>query len=374
MIQAIRDYMDFYPDGKPSGRERPAAFSHDKGERLFPDFFDSGKNQLAIKALEGFVSLPISGKDAFLLCLCGDAGTGKTHLLNAICSRLREKFGNKKILMGNARQFCRDHNEFMDHRRGLAFWQAHNALILDDLQEIAEERLLQNFLAMGIEQAATFNRQNSFPGTGALILAFTGIAAELGRLEKRLRLRLQSGLIFELSPADFAARLQFVEKFCQDEHISLKKEQQLFLAREIGLIPSLTGILHKIRLYISAYGHNPGMGELETFVGTQGEKRKGSWKEILALVAAKLNIRPQEIMSTSRKPALALARQISMYLCRTQLGMGYQEIGKIFGGRDHSTVIHGINKVKMLKDTDKVTQNLLTDLEDGVAYGKKYFC
>ena len=94
--------------------------------------------------------------------------------------------------------------------------------------------------------------------------------------------------------------------------------------------------------------------------------RQSGCREILGSVARGFNLRTEDILGARRRPDLVLARQVAMYLCRRKLGLSYPELGRAFGGRDHSTVIHAVKKIHKLLETDKVVHNLVTELENSV--------
>ncbi|MDE5879677.1 MAG: chromosomal replication initiator DnaA, partial [Desulfovibrio sp.] len=140
----------------------------------------------------------------------------------------------------------------------------------------------------------------------------------------------------------------------------------LYLAQRCAQFRLLKGLLRKVEAFAALNGRPPLQADLENIVRTGGSARPAGCREILGSVARGFNLRPEDIMGTRRRPDLVLARQVAMYLCRRKLGLSYPELGRAFGGRDHSTVIHAVKKIRKLLDTDKVVHNLVTELENAV--------
>ena len=115
--------------------------------------------------------------------------------------------------------------------------------------------------------------------------------------------------------------------------------------------------------FAAVHGRSLTPADLENIVRTGGAERPPGCREILNEVARGLNLRPEDILGSRRRPDLVLARQVAMYLCRQKLGLSYPELGRAFGGRDHSTVIHAIKKIKKLLISNKDVQRLVTQLE-----------
>ena len=103
--------------------------------------------------------------------------------------------------------------------------------------------------------------------------------------------------------------------------------------------------------------------DLENIVRTGVADKTPGCLEILGVVARAMNLRPEDVLGGKRRPDLVLARQVSMYICRRKLGLSYPELGRAFGGKDHSTVIYAIKKIKKILVSDKALQQLVTELE-----------
>lgn len=299
---------------------------------------------------------------AAVVVFCGRSGTGKTSLLRALAAGLGRRLGAGRVLLCGAAQFCAPGGGAL---RGAGFWQDCDAVLLDDVQELTGDARLQHELAawMDARPAAPGNPDAS---RRLMIFAHAGPAADLAHLAERLRTRLESGLVLELLEPDLDVRLRYLQRATRERELTLTREQILYLAQRCAQFSLLQGLLRKVEAFAALNGRTPLQADLENIVRTGGSVRPAGCREILGSVARGFNLRTEDILGARRRPDLVLARQVAMYLCRRKLGLSYPELGRAFGGRDHSTVIHAVKKIHKLLETDKVVHNLVTELENSV--------
>lgn len=324
--------------------------------------------------------------------LCGKSGTGKTHLLRAISAALAAHSGADRVVSGSAARFCAEAGLWRDHASAESahfwadrFWAGCEALVLDDLQELADDSRRQALLAAcmdacpGQEAAPwhTASGHNAAQESAAaassratavrrMIFAHAGPAAELRHLDERLRSRLESGLVLELLEPDLDVRLRYLQREARARGLELARDQLLYLAQRCTQFSLLQGLLHKVAAFAALNGRPPRQADLENIVSTGGSVRPSGCRDILGSVARGFNLRPEDLLGARRRPDHVLARQVAMYLCRRKLGLSYPELGRAFGGRDHSTVIHAVKKIRRLLETDKGMHTLVTELENAV--------
>ena len=291
------------------------------------------------------------------LVFCGKSGTGKTELLRAMAATLARRLGRRGVLLRGAAKFCGALADGHAHGQAEAFWRQCRALLLDDMQDLAAEPHWQRRLAALMDAR---------PAGRLLVCAHAGPARELGRLEERLRSRLESGLVLELLEPDLDVRLRYLQRAVRERELPLTRDQLLYLAQRCAQFSLLQGLLRKVEAFAQLNGRAPLQADLENIVRTGGSVRPAGCREIVGSVARGLNLRAEDVLGTRRRPDLVLARQVAMYLCRRKLGLSYPELGRAFGGRDHSTVIHAVKKIRKLLDTDKVVHTLVTELENTV--------
>lgn len=314
--------------------------------------------------------------------VCGRSGTGKSHLLQAIAAMLARTTDAARMVCANAARFCAEDTVWA--KRPELFWQRYDVLILDDIQDMSGHSGWQgnlvacmdacpgrqeNVVSLGRQPDVVYARDahvhKEMKGRAAarMIFACSGHPQTLKTLDERLRSRLESGLVVELMEPDLDVRLRYLQLMCKERRLPLTREQLLFLAQRCSQFRLLQGLMLKVGAYCAVKGHNLTQTDLENIVRTGVAEKMPGCREILADVAKSLNLKTEDVLGGKRRPDLVLARQIAMYVCRKKLGLSYPELGRAFGGRDHSTVIHAIKKINKLLVSDKRVQALVTELE-----------
>ena len=321
----------------------------------FERFIVNAKNAFPLATARKIAAEGAPG-GASVVVFCGRSGTGKTRLLRALAEGLSRRLGPGRVHLCGAAQFCAPGGVTS---RGALFWQSCDAVLLDDVQELAADTHRQHELAAWMDARPAGSAR-------LMIFAHAGPAGDLGRLSERLRTRLESGLVLELLEPDLDVRLRYLQRAARERELALTREQLLYLAQRCAQFSLLQGLLRKVEAFAALNGRAPLQADLENIVRTGGSVRPSGCREILGSVARGFNLRTEDILGARRRPDLVLARQVAMYLCRRKLGLSYPELGRAFGGRDHSTVIHAVKKIHKLLETDKVVHNLVTELENSV--------
>ncbi len=294
--------------------------------------------------------------------LCGHSGTGKSHILRSMAATLRHGQSGNRIILASAARFCADNPAWVRHPE--LFWQQCDVLLLDDIQDIAGQNAWQQKLVSCID--ACPNSASLAGGArraGQMVFACTGQPQTLKTLDERLRSRLESGLVVELMEPDLDVRMRYLQAMCKERNMSLSRDQLLYIAQRCSQFRLLQGLLLKVVAFCSVTGCELSQADLENIVRTGVADKTPGCLEILGEVARAMNLRPEDVLGGKRRPDLVLARQVSMYICRRKLGLSYPELGRAFGGKDHSTVIHAIKKIKKILVSDKALQQMVTELE-----------
>ena len=294
--------------------------------------------------------------------LCGHSGTGKSHILRSMAATLRHGQSGNRVILASAARFCADNPAWVRHPE--LFWQQCDVLLLDDIQDIAGQSAWQQKLVSCID--ACPNSASLADGArraGQMVFACTGQPQTLKTLDERLRSRLESGLVVELMEPDLDVRMRYLQVMCKERNMSLSRDQLLYIAQRCSQFRLLQGLLLKVVAFCSVTGCELSQADLENIVRTGVADKTPGCLEILGEVARAMNLRPDDVLGGKRRPDLVLARQISMYICRRKLGLSYPELGRAFGGKDHSTVIHAIKKIKKILVSDKALQQMVTELE-----------
>ena len=321
---------------EPAPPTPPEKQSHTEQEKTFDNFIYNSKNAFCLGAVLKIAREP-PGTLYTPVVLCGNTGTGKSHIITALAKSML--MGTKKILLLPARDLPQF---FTQERSPKIFWKTHGALFIDDIHELHDKPDLQESLIHYLD-ACPKHRQ--------IFLTFLGSADQLSCFEQRLTTRLGSGLLLNLLEPDIDVRLQIVQKFCAREHLTLTYQQMLLLAQNSTLCRHIQGLILKIQAYKTVHGRL-NQGDIESIVDTGVLEKKLNAQDILKHVSEEMRVSVEDILGTKRQSDLVLARQMAMYICRSRLGLSYPELGKIFGGKDHSTVIHAIKKITTMLTTD----------------------
>ena len=292
--------------------------------------------------------------------VCGPVGVGKSHLLQTLSTVFKQKSLTGQIIYSNAARFCTENTHWA--MRPEIFWRQCSALLLDDLQEITEQKKYQHILTVLLESCPNYTE-----GQGRQIaIACSGRADILKLLEERLCPRLECGIVMELTEPDMEVRLRYTRALCKQKKINLSRDQCLFLAQRCAGFRLLQGFLLKIKAFISIHKKNPTVADMENIIHTGGIYKPINCQKILNKVAHAFNLRADDILSEKRRPDIVTARQTAMYLCRQKLHLSYEEIGQAFEGRDHSTVIYAVNKIKRIIPANKDVNKIVTEMEQSL--------
>lgn len=376
LAQHVEAHMPVNADSAQDSAEAEAA-----REDPFAGFIFNSKNTFPLAtAREIAENTESTAYNPFLVC--GRSGTGKSHLLQAIAAMLARSTDAARMVCANAARFCSEDTVWA--KRPDLFWQRYDVLILDDIQDMSghsgwQSNLVacmdacpgrqENIVSLDRQQGSGFacdthpRKEGKSRTAARMIFACSGHPQTLKTLDERLRSRLESGLVVELMEPDLDVRLRYLQLICKERRLPLTREQLLFLAQRCSQFRLLQGLMLKVGAYCAVKGHNLTQADLENIVRTGVAEKMPGCREILADVAKSLNLKTEDVLGGKRRPDLVLARQIAMFVCRKKLGLSYPELGRAFGGRDHSTVIHAIKKINKLLVSDKRVSALVTELE-----------
>ncbi|HKC14519.1 MAG TPA: chromosomal replication initiator protein DnaA [Patescibacteria group bacterium] len=326
--------------------------------RVRPDFtFEnmavSSSNQLA------FVSCSSVAKKigSFYnpLFIHGPVGVGKTHLMQAIANDVYSKNPNKKILYITSEEFT---NEVVEAIRNNATsmmkkkFRNLDILLIDDVQFLAGKEKVQE------ELFHTFNIL--VDNSAQVVLSSDRHVSELKGVEKRLVSRFSGGLTVDIESPDFELRTAILLIKARKLGIVLPIDGAKTIAQDIKDTRALEGALLRIITQAEALGEDLTVELIKKAVENKSERpRPFGPDEIIKNVCSFYNIRPSQIKSAKRDAFLVRPRQVAMYLLKKDLGLTYSQIGDFFGGRDHTTVMHGVSKIEGLVSKNKMANDLL---------------
>ncbi len=291
------------------------------------------------------------------LVLWGESSSGKTHLLRAMTNELTAS-NRASVFFCTPEELKTHYDITKNQRRARQRILAHNVLIVDDLQKIYTMPALQDELILLFDALHEDNRQLVFAG-----LHKPGEAEEL---IPRLRSRLEGGLCLAIKEADLEVRTQYILAQAAGIGLSLSKNQVLTLATRFEGLRQLNGIIKRLSAYSSLTQRELLDSDFESMVRHAGGKTlpEVTSSQIINLTASHLDLSPADILGGKRNQEIVLARQIAMFLCRELLNSSYPELGKIFGGKDHSTIMYAVKKIKEIQKHDQDMHKLLKELKN----------
>jgi len=327
----------------------------------FKNFVVGAGNQFAHAACMAVAEQPAKAYNP--LFIYGDTGLGKTHLLNAIGNYVAERT-ELRIAYLTTEQFTNEvinsirYDKMMDLRKR---YRHIDMLMIDDIQFLAgKERTQEEFFH-------TFNAL--YEAHKQLVLSSDRFPKDMPDIEERLRSRFEWGLIADLQPPDVETRIAILRKKSEDEGVTLPEDVIQFLATTMkSNIRELEGSLVRLGAYASLTGQTITLemakSVLRDLIGTK--KKIVSMDDIQETVGARFHVKIADLKSRRRSKTLVHPRQIAMYLCRELTDSSYPEIGRQFGGKDHTTIIHACKQVIKAKDNDSVFCATLESLKEQI--------
>lgn len=319
----------------------------------FETFVVGKPNELAFAAAKRVAE---GGRTTFNpLFLYGGVGLGKTHLMHAIAWELQSSRPDLNVVYLSAEQFMYRFVQALRDRKMMDFkemFRSVDVLMVDDVQFIAGKESTQE------EFFHTFNAlidQNKH-----IVISADRAPDEIAHLEDRIKSRLQCGLVVDLHPTDYELRLGIlqskVELFREDyPDLQLENGVLEFLAHRISTnVRVLEGALTRLFAFASLVGHAITIELTQDCLADvlRASERKISVEEIQRKVSEHYNIRLSDMIGPKRLRSYARPRQVAMYLCKQMTSRSLPEIGRRFGGRDHTTVMHGVKRIEELQVQD----------------------
>jgi chromosomal replication initiator protein len=281
------------------------------------------------------------------LFLHGPPGLGKTHLLHAIGNYVRVYGDGLRVRYATVDTFTSDFVKAVrsgNTREFRARFRDADVLLIDDIQFLAEKLKTEE------EFFHTFNAL--YEAGSQLVITSDRAPRDIETLEARLRERFECGLVASLEAPDFDARMAILHKRARLDAVGGVPEETLAeIARRVtSSVRALEGALIRVVAYASLRGDEPtpelAARVLGTLYGPAAQSRPSSLADIQAAAAGALDVTPDSLIAHDRRPKVAMARQIAMYLAREMTEESLPAIGRHFGGRNHSTVLHAHRRVK----------------------------
>ena len=322
----------------------------------FKDFVVGKSNELAFSAARRVADsndVPFNP-----LFLYGGVGLGKTHLMHAIAWQKKKTNPKLKILYLSAEKFMYEFIKALRFKNTVLFkeqFRSVDLLMIDDVQFIIGKDSTQEEFFHTFNALADQNRQ--------MVISADHSPSDLEGLEERLRSRLGWGLVADIHPTTYELRLSIIESKIEKYNLQLSKDVIEFLAHKITTsVRELEGALTRLAAHVTLVGRSVDLEIAEDLLQDllRASDRRATIDQIQKKVAEHFNVKLSDMHSARRSRTIARPRQIAMYLAKNLTTRSLPEIGRKFGGRDHTTVIHAIKKIQELTKNDS---NLAEDIE-----------
>jgi len=342
-----------------------ARFDWDGAAQLNPRYtFDAfvigSGNQFAHAASQAVAERPSKAYNP--LFLYGGVGMGKTHLMQAIGHEIKRRQPQASICYLSSEKFTNDMINSLRYDRMTSFrdkFRNVDVLLIDDIQFLAQKERTQE------EFFHTFNALHE--SMKQIVIASDRPPKELAEIEDRLRSRFEWGLIADIQPPDLETKVAILQKKSENERVSLPTDVALYIASNIrSNVRELEGALIRLIAHSSLIGAEITLPYaqqvLKNFIDSQA--RKVTIESIQKAVAEQFGLRLGEIKAKNNSRAIVYPRQIAMYLAKHLTEASLPEIGRQFGGKHHTTVLHSVEKIDEARKSDKDLNRLINKLTE----------
>ncbi|MGH6931741.1 MAG: chromosomal replication initiator protein DnaA, partial [Dongiaceae bacterium] len=336
--------------GEPSGKDSSrVSMSVALDPRFtFEEFVVAKPNELAYAAARRVAE----SKNVLFnpLFLYGGVGLGKTHLMHAIAWHIRKRHPERRVLYMSAEKFMYQFVRALRDKSTMAFKEAFRSvdvLMIDDVQFISGKDSTQEEFFHTFNALVDQNRQ--------LVISADKSPSDLEGIEERMKSRLGWGLVADIHPTTYELRLGILQSKAEKIAPQVPGKVLEFLAHKItSNVRELEGALNRLAAHVNLVGRDVSLDTVQEILHDllRAHDRRVTIEEIQKRVAEHFNIKVSDMHSARRSRAVARPRQVAMYLSKSLTPRSLPEIGRKFGGRDHTTVMHAVRKIEELKAAD----------------------
>ena len=355
------------PIGESSGTSpvKQQRFDWDGASQLNPKYTFDGfvigsGNQFAHAAARAVAERPSKAYNP--LFLYGGVGMGKTHLMQAIGHEIKKRQPEMAICYLSAEKFTNEMINAVRNNKMTSFrdkYRNMDVLLVDDIQFLAsKERTQEEFFH-------TFNALHE--SLRQIVIASDRPPKELAEIEDRLRSRFEWGLIADIQPPDLETKVAILQKKAESERVLLPTDVALYIASNIrSNVRELEGALIRLTAYVSLTGGDLSMMMAQEVLKNliDSQVRKVTIESIQRAVSDQFGLRQGEIKAKNNSHSIVYPRQVAMYLAKQLTEASLPEIGRQFGGKHHTTVLHSVEKIAEARKTDKDLNRLLNKLTE----------
>jgi chromosomal replication initiator protein len=328
----------------------------------FDTYVVGSSNQLAHAAAHAVATGPSRSYNP--LFIYGGVGIGKTHLMHAIGRSLLDNFSGLNVVYTSSERFMNEMITCIKVDRMSQFhrhYRTADVLLIDDIHVIAgKERTQEEFFH-------TFNEL--YDHRKQIVISSDSAPGQLPGLVERLRSRFEWGLMVDVQPPDLETKMAILDKRAESEGISLPQDVRIFLATKTkSNVRELEGALTRLIAVSSLTGQSITLAMAHQTLKhlNAGSERRITMESIVRAVAEHFSMQPSQLKMKSNTKQIAYPRQVAMYLVKELTHASLPEIGRYFGGKHHTTVLHSVQKIEDLRQRDEVLNSLIHKLIDSL--------
>src|ERR1700742_1079855 len=336
---------------------------HQLNPRYTFDSFVVGKsNEFAHAAARAVAEQPSKAYNP--LFLYGGVGMGKTHLMHAIGHTIKKRNPAMRLSYVSAEKFTIEVINSLRFDRMISFrdrFHTVDVLLVDDIQFIAgKERTQEEFFH-------TFNAL--YEQQKQIVISSDCLPKDINSIEERLRSRFEWGLIADIQPPDLETKIAILQKKAENDRFPLPDDVAEYIARAIkSNVRELEGALTRLMAYASLTGASVSLATAQQVLRNiiASQEKRVTIDLIQKRVSEHFNLREQDLKVRSNTRAIAFPRQVAMYIVKQLTTASLPEIGRQFGGKHHTTVLHSIHKIEEMRRSDKDLNRTITRLMDAL--------
>ncbi|MFM6963224.1 MAG: chromosomal replication initiator protein DnaA [Micrococcales bacterium] len=343
---------------EPAPADNPLNPAH-----TFDNFVTGNSNRMAMAAAFAVARAP--GRSYNPLFIHGASGLGKTHLLHAIGNSVRSEYPTLRVRYVSSEEFTNDFINSLRDNRPAAFqaeYRQVDVLLIDDIQFLADKEQTQEAFFYTFEALNKYNKQ--------IVLTSDQPPTRLSGFEDRLTSRFAKGLSADVQAPELETRIAILRKKAEYDKADVPEDVLDYIAKRVSSnVREIEGVLNGLLAYSSLHRRPIDMATAQTVLkdySPLGQDTIITASEIIAQVAKYYNVSVDDIHGKNRTSAIANARQIAMYLCRTMTDLSLPKIGQILGDRDHTTVLYGHGKIAQEMKHRRAIYNDVIQIEDRI--------
>jgi chromosomal replication initiator protein len=349
---------------RPAAAHRPGPVRVDglNPRNTFENFVVGSSNQFAGAAAQAVAELPSRAYNP--LFIYGGSGLGKTHLLHAVGHESMRLFPGLTVLYLSSERFTNELINAIRYDRTAEFrrrYRTIDVLLIDDIHFLSgKERTQEEFFH-------TFN--DLYESRKQIVLSSDRSPKEIPEIEERLRSRFEWGLIADIQPPDFETRVAILKKKAAVDRVQLDDDVAFLIASRIKAnIRELEGSLNRMAAFCAFTGRPMGVDLAHEVLGELwGEEEKVvTIEQVQRKVCDFYGVKLSDLKAQNRTKAVAFPRQVAMYLARRLTHSSLADVGRAFGGKDHTTVLHAVDKIERLVQQDVNLRKTIEGIIQGV--------